>query len=108
MKPDLPLLYYRMARMRHFEVAMAHLWRRGLISGELHLGTGEEGIVAGVVAHLGDGDALALDYRSTPPLVWRPLRESSAPRLRWPAVLRSRRSISGRGRLPWPFLAKAP
>lgn len=57
--------------MRRFEEALASLWRRGPISGELHLGIGEEGIAAGVVSHLVPGDALALDHRSTPPLVAR-------------------------------------
>jgi pyruvate dehydrogenase E1 component alpha subunit len=37
----------------------------------LHLGIGEEAAVAGVVDHLADGDLLALDHRSTPPLVAR-------------------------------------
>jgi acetoin:2,6-dichlorophenolindophenol oxidoreductase subunit alpha len=70
-RPDLPDLYLQMVRMRRFEEALAELWRRGLISGELHLGVGEEAIAAGVVAHLLDGDALALDYRATPPMVGR-------------------------------------
>jgi acetoin:2,6-dichlorophenolindophenol oxidoreductase subunit alpha len=69
--PDLAELYLQMVRMRRFEEALADLWRRGLISGELHLGVGEEAIAAGVVAHLGDGDAMALDYRATPPMVAR-------------------------------------
>ncbi len=60
-----------MARMRAFEEAIAGLWQQGLIPGEMHLGIGEEAIVAGVLAHLGDDDALALDHRSTPPLVGR-------------------------------------
>jgi pyruvate dehydrogenase E1 component alpha subunit len=64
-------LYASMVRMRLFEEAVARLWARGLISGELHLGIGEEGVVAGVVGHLRDGDALAVDHRSTPPLVGR-------------------------------------
>ena len=62
-------LHFQMARMREVEEALGALWRRGLISGELHPGVGEEGIAAGLVAHLRDGDALSLDYRSTPPLV---------------------------------------
>lgn len=69
MRPDLRDLFLQMARMRYFERALADLWERGLISGEMHLGIGEEGIAAGVLAHLRDGDALALDHRSTPPLV---------------------------------------
>ncbi len=62
-------LHLQMARMREVEDALGRLWRRGLITGELHPGVGEEGIAAGLVAHLRDGDALSLDYRSTPPLV---------------------------------------
>ena len=38
--------------MRAFEEASARLWRQGLISGEMHLGVGEEAIFAGVLAHL--------------------------------------------------------
>ena len=45
--------------------AVAGLWQEGLISGEMHLGIGEEGINAGVLDHLGDGDAVALDHRGT-------------------------------------------
>lgn len=64
-------LHLQMARMRHFEEALGRLWHRGLISGEMHLGVGEEGIAAGLVAQLRDGDALSLDYRPTPILVGR-------------------------------------
>ncbi len=71
MKPDLEDLYRRMARARFCEEALADLWERGLISGEMHLGVGEEAVAAGVVAHLVEGDAMALDHRSTPPLVAR-------------------------------------
>lgn len=73
MKPDRPALHLEMARMRRFEEALGELWRRGLISGEMHLGVGEEAIAAGLAAHLVDGDALALDYRPTPLLVGRGL-----------------------------------
>lgn len=62
-------LYRMMARVRAFELATAELWHRGLISGEMHLGTGEEAVIAGVMAHLGKGDAVALDHRPTPALV---------------------------------------
>ena len=61
-------LYRRMFRARALELAIADLWRRGLISGEMHLGTGEEAVAAGVTAHLADGDAVAVDHRSTPVL----------------------------------------
>ena len=67
----LQALYLQMCRIRYTEGALGRLWHRGLVSGEMHLGMGEEAVVAGVVAHLGDGDALALDYRSTPPLIAR-------------------------------------
>ncbi|MDH3497384.1 MAG: thiamine pyrophosphate-dependent dehydrogenase E1 component subunit alpha [Gemmatimonadota bacterium] len=68
MHPD---LYRQMLRARAYEVAVADLWRRGLISGEMHLGTGEEAVAAGVVTHLRDGDGLALAHRCSPPLVVR-------------------------------------
>lgn len=61
-------LYRHMFRARAFELAQADLWRRGLISGELHLGTGEEAVAAGLCCHLKSGDALALDHRGTPVL----------------------------------------
>jgi pyruvate dehydrogenase E1 component alpha subunit len=50
---------------RLYENAVASLWRDGLISGEMHLGSGEEAIVAGIAAHLQPEDALALDHRPT-------------------------------------------
>jgi pyruvate dehydrogenase E1 component alpha subunit len=58
-----------MVRVRAFELGLAEAWRAGRISGELHLGTGEEAVAVGVTAHLGEADALALDHRGTPPLV---------------------------------------
>jgi len=61
-------LYRDMFLARAFELAIADLWRRGLISGEMHLGTGEEAVAAGVCRHLQSGDALALDHRATPVL----------------------------------------
>ena len=67
----LQALYLQMCRIRCTEEALGRLWHRGLVTGEMHLGLGEEAVVAGVVAHLVDGDALALDYRSTPALVAR-------------------------------------
>lgn len=65
MPSDLWSLYALMLKSRLFEEAIAKLWHDGLISGEMHLGTGEEAIIAGVVAHLRDGDAMALDHRGT-------------------------------------------
>lgn len=70
-KPDLEQLYRDMCRIRYVERTAAELWRAGLISGEMHLGAGEEATVAGVLAHVRDGDALSVDYRSTPPFVAR-------------------------------------
>lgn len=64
-------LFQTMAEVRAFEEALGDLYRRGLISGELHLGIGEEGAIVGVVDHLRDGDSIAIDHRSTPPLVAR-------------------------------------
>lgn len=61
-------LYEMMARARAFELALAELWQQGLISGEMHLGTGEEAVAAGLVSHLQEGDAVALDHRCTPVL----------------------------------------
>ena len=70
---DLSHLYHQMARARAFELAVDGLWRRGLISGEMHLGTGEEAVAAGVVSHLTEGDGLALTHRCSPALVVRGL-----------------------------------
>lgn len=70
-KLDCVSLYHQMARIRAFETLSADFWHDGLVSGELHLGIGEEAVAAGVVAHLRDGDALVADHRSTPPLLAR-------------------------------------
>ena len=71
MSPDLWSLYSLMLKSRLFEEATAKLWHEGLISGEMHLGTGEEAIIAGVVSHLKDGDAMALDHRGTAAMLMR-------------------------------------
>ncbi len=68
---DLSLLYRQMLRSRLFEEAVKVLWEEGKISGEMHLSIGEEAVTAGVIAHLQDGDAMALDHRGTSPLVVR-------------------------------------
>jgi pyruvate dehydrogenase E1 component alpha subunit len=60
-----------MLRSRLFEDAVKRLWEEGRISGEMHLGVGEEGVAAGVVVQLQDGDAMALDHRGTAPLLMR-------------------------------------
>jgi len=71
MEPDLWHLYRLMFHSRLFERAVDRLWHDGRISGEMHLGMGEEAIVAGIVAQLQEGDAMALDHRGTPPLLMR-------------------------------------
>ena len=62
---DLWSLYSLMKKSRQFEEAVTHLWKDGLISGEMHLGTGEEAIIAGVVSQLRPGDAMAVDHRGS-------------------------------------------
>lgn len=71
MKLDLWDVYRLMLRSRLFEESVRDLWQEGKISGEMHMGLGEEAIAAGIVSHLEDGDAMALDHRGTPPLVIR-------------------------------------
>lgn len=71
MQPDLWFLYQLMFASRIFEQAVARLWHAGQISGEMHLGIGEEAICAGIVPQLIEGDAMALDHRGTPPLLMR-------------------------------------
>jgi TPP-dependent pyruvate/acetoin dehydrogenase alpha subunit len=71
MQPDYWILYEMMYKSRLFEEAVKDLWEQGKISGEMHLGTGEEAIAAGVIAHVQDGDALALDHRGTSALLLR-------------------------------------
>jgi len=64
-------LYRDMLRSRLFEEAVTDLWQKGKISGEMHLGTGEEAIIAGVVSQLEEGDAMAVDHRGTSPFIMR-------------------------------------
>jgi acetoin:2,6-dichlorophenolindophenol oxidoreductase subunit alpha len=71
MPPDLWSLYALMLKSRLFEGAITQLWNEGLISGEMHLGTGEEAIIAGVVAQLETQDAMALDHRGSAALLLR-------------------------------------
>jgi pyruvate dehydrogenase E1 component alpha subunit len=71
MQPDPWFLYRLMLKSRLFEIEVTRLWQEGHIPGEMHLGMGEEAIVAGVVGQLSEGDAMALDHRGTPPLLMR-------------------------------------
>jgi TPP-dependent pyruvate/acetoin dehydrogenase alpha subunit len=68
---DLWELYRQMLRSRLFEESVQELWEAGKISGEMHLGMGEEAVVAAVVCQLQEGDAMALDHRGTPPMIMR-------------------------------------
>lgn len=63
--------YRKMAKIRAFELVLKELWDEGRISGELHLGTGEEAVVVGVAEHLVEGDAMALDHRPSPMMLLR-------------------------------------
>ena len=71
MDVDLWKLYRMMLKLRRVEERVKSFWEAGLISGEMHLGTGEEALIVGIVDHLLGGDALALDHRSTPALIAR-------------------------------------
>lgn len=71
MQPDLWSLYGLMYKSRAFEEAVRQIWKDGKISGEMHLGMGEEAIAAGIVSQLTEGDAMALDHRGTPPMLMR-------------------------------------
>ncbi|MCK4827896.1 hypothetical protein KA005_69850 [bacterium] len=59
MTPNVWSLYLLILKSRLLEEAIAQLWHDGLISGERHLGSGEEAIIAGVISHLREGDAMA-------------------------------------------------
>lgn len=71
MAADLWHLYELMFRSRSFEETVRQVWKDGRISGEMHLGLGEEAIVAGIVAQLDEKDAMALEHRGTPAMVMR-------------------------------------
>lgn len=56
---------------RYFEESAESFWEKGYISGEMHMGIGEEGINAGILANLEQGDSLSLDHRGTAPILMR-------------------------------------
>jgi len=69
--------YSAMYASRIFEEGVTGLWQNGLISGEMHLSTGEEAITAATVLQLRGDDAMALDHRGTAAMLMRgidPLR----------------------------------
>lgn len=59
-------VYRNIALARAFELATAELWHAGAISGEMHLGTGEEVLTAAIAAELRPDDAVAADHRASP------------------------------------------
>lgn len=71
MPADIWLLYELMLKSRLIEEGIAKLWNDGLISGEMHLGVGEEAVMAAIVSQLQQDDAMALDHRGTSPLLMR-------------------------------------
>jgi len=71
MSVDLESLYRMMLRSRLFEEHVMRLWKKGLIPGEMHMGIGEEGVIAGITAHLQKNDTVALDHRGTALMVMR-------------------------------------
>lgn len=64
-------LYELMLKSRRYEEAVKKLWDDGKISGEMHMGTGEEAIIAAVVSQLKEGDAMALDHRGSAAMLMR-------------------------------------
>jgi acetoin:2,6-dichlorophenolindophenol oxidoreductase subunit alpha len=69
MSSDLWSLYGLMYKSRAYEEEVRQIWKDGRISGEMHLGMGEEAIAAGIISHLVEGDAMALEHRGTPPML---------------------------------------
>ena len=61
--PDLMGLYRQMQRVRRFEERCAELYSAEQIRGFVHLYIGEEAVAAGVLAQLGDADAVVATYR---------------------------------------------
>lgn len=49
MGSDLWSFYRQMFRSRRLEEAVIDLWGKGKISGEMHLGVGEEAVAVGVI-----------------------------------------------------------
>lgn len=64
-------LYELMLRSRFFEEAVIQLWDEGKIYGEMHMGIGEEAIMAGICSQLKEGDSIAMDHRGTSPCIMR-------------------------------------
>lgn len=58
-----PELWREMVRIRAFEGCLAVAYKSGEIPGHIHLCTGQEGIAAGVCAHLGRADIITSTHR---------------------------------------------
>jgi TPP-dependent pyruvate/acetoin dehydrogenase alpha subunit len=84
---DIHSLYAMMLKSRFFEEAVRKLLDDGLVSGQIHLGTEEEAIDAGVLAQLVDGDAIALNDRRIPPLIMRCVDPVSIPPAKGPTLI---------------------
>ena len=70
-KMDAAHVYRMMVRSRLVEDAIVGAWAEGLVPGEYHAAIGEEGINAGIIAHLREHDTMALDHRNTGPFIMR-------------------------------------
>src|SRR6056297_1075808 len=70
-EPDVVKLYKMMLKSRLFEERVKKIWEDNRIFGEMHMGIGEEAIIAAVVSQLVEGDAIAIDHRGTPPFIMR-------------------------------------
>jgi TPP-dependent pyruvate/acetoin dehydrogenase alpha subunit len=71
LEPDLFELYWSMFKNRLFKQAVISLWDDRKIFGETRLAIDEEAIAAGIIGQIQNGDALALDYCGTPPMIMR-------------------------------------
>lgn len=56
-------LYGDMQLVRHFEGRLVDLVKQGLAPGSVHLGLGQEALMAGVCIHLGDKDTIGATHR---------------------------------------------
>lgn len=57
-------LAHRMLRIRHFELAVTDLWKKGHIPGAVHTSIGQEGEIAGACLALRTDDYMAGNHRS--------------------------------------------
>ncbi len=62
-------LYHTMLKTRCYEELVKKLWEEGLIQAEMHMGIGEEALMAAIFSQLNDKDAIAVDHRGTAPML---------------------------------------